>query len=96
MSYLQASLFSLVILSTVIFFAVRETFKPPHRRQSPKGKYWKLPPSPPGIPIVGNLVQFRNVRQDEIKMIRYVGSDILAENRKPSHIQAALISFSIR
>ena len=76
-SYFQAGLFGLALFSTVFFLFIREIFKPPHRRQPLKGKHWKLPPSPPGLPIVGNLFQFRDARRDEIKMIEYVGCDIL-------------------
>jgi hypothetical protein len=36
-------------------------------------KRWKLPPGPPGAPIVGNLLQMRKVRGDTGQMAAYVG-----------------------
>ena len=62
-----------VALMSVCFFAVREVFRPLHRRTPPKGKHWSLPPGPAGIPVMGNLRQFQNARRDEVALMTYVG-----------------------
>ncbi|KAL9626675.1 MAG: hypothetical protein Q9164_007823, partial [Protoblastenia rupestris] len=38
------------------------------------GERWKLPPGPPGAPIVGNLLQMRKVRGDAGQMAAYLTS----------------------
>lgn len=55
-------------------FAVREIFKPLHHKKPIKGKRWKLPPGPAGVPFFGNVLQFQRARQDEVDFGKYVSS----------------------
>ena len=65
---------SAVVLAIVIvpFLIVREIFKPLHRRKSLDGKAWKMPPGPPGVPIFGNLFQWREARRTPPDFMAYV------------------------
>ncbi|KAI4109613.1 MAG: hypothetical protein LQ339_001726 [Xanthoria mediterranea] len=55
-------------------FAVREIFKPLHHKKPIKGKRWKLPPGPAGVPFFGNVLQFQRARRDEVDFGKYLSS----------------------
>ena len=55
---------------------VRRVFLPPHRRSAPNGKRWQMPPGPAGLPLFGNLLQYRRARRDELELRNYVSFNI--------------------
>ena len=57
-----------IVLLTVtgVLETIRRVFLPPHRRRAPDGRRWEMPPGPAGLPLFGNLLQYRRARRDEV------------------------------
>ena len=53
---------ALFAISTLSLFLLREIFKPIDTRWTGFGRRWKMPPGPPGQPVVGNLLQMFRAR----------------------------------
>ena len=65
-----------LLIGTGVFETIRLVFLPPHRRSAPGGKRWKLPPGPAGVPLFGNLLQYRRARRDEVELRNYVSLEV--------------------
>lgn len=53
------------------FLVIQDIFTPVGKRRPPPGKIWKLPPGPPGVPILGSLLDLRKARDDQdFKLVR--------------------------
>ena len=65
-----------VLIATGVLEAIRRVFLPPHRRGALDGKRWQMPPGPAGLPLFGNLLQYRRARRDEVELRNYVSLHI--------------------
>ena len=72
MSTIFVALQTLFALSGIIFLLLKETWKPIHQRKGLWGSRWHLPPGPPGVPLFGNLLQWRNARRSPKAFYAYV------------------------
>ena len=82
-----------IVLLTVtgVLETIRRVFLPPHRRRAPDGRRWEMPPGPAGLPLFGNLLQYRRARRDEVELRNYVSTDFglfMLDSAKP-HIATA-------
>lgn len=69
-----ATIVTIVACLVSIFLAIQEIFTPVGKRKPPPGKRWKLPPGPPGVPILGSLLDLRKARNDQnFKLVRVSG-----------------------
>ncbi|RHZ47725.1 cytochrome P450 [Aspergillus thermomutatus] len=59
----QAMLLAVFLCLATIFLVIGQIFTPMGKRRVP-GKEWKLPPGPPGLPILGNLLDLKSARSD--------------------------------
>ena len=82
----QLALICVSVLSISLLLVIQHISKPLDAQRAPKGKQWRLPPGPAGSFLVGNLLQMRRARRDEICLSDYVGFMLI------SGTQALLIS----
>ena len=48
----------LLLLALTVLLGLRELLKPVDRYPSPRGRKWRLPPGPRGLPLIGNLLLY--------------------------------------
>ena len=90
---LSSALFlSIICIVAVPFLIIREMFKPIDQRKAPAGKRWRLPPGPLGIPIFGNLLQFRKARHDSAQLFQWVSIHFLTEKNGLMPCQLSSVS----
>ena len=53
---------SLILFLLCGFVVIRERLKPVDRKWRLRGRRWKLPHGPSGVPILGNMLQFFEAR----------------------------------
>ena len=68
----HVALVFLAACALLIFLSLREIFAPVHLQTIFKRKQWRLPPGPPGYPLIGNLLDLRYARRSTPTLIQYV------------------------
>lgn len=62
--YHAISIISLGGLLFLLHWLREVVLKPPHKKRRKDGSRYRLPPGPSGIPIIGNLLHFKDIRYD--------------------------------
>ena len=84
----QLALVYVTILSISFVLVVRHITKALDAQRAPKGKQWRLPPGPAGNLLVGNLLQVRKARRDEVWLSDYVGSMLATRTQTYSQLDS--------
>ena len=70
----QTAFFLFAAFLFLLYLILHETVAPAHVRFFPLRSKWRLPPGPRGLPLIGNLQQWRSARRSPKTLLPYVTS----------------------